>query len=415
MAVESLHFTNEIYDLLKEPMKTISVLIPVKMDNGATKIFTGYRAQHNHALGPLKGGIRFHPAVCLDEVKALSMWMTFKCAVLGLPYGGGKGGIICDPTELSRDELERLSRGYIDAIFPLLGPDKDIPAPDVNTNCQIMSWMMDEYSKLAQYNSFGAITGKPLAVGGSAGRTVATARGCVVVLEELLKKLGQDLKGATVVVQGFGNVGSHAARLLYDRNAKIIGLSDEHGGIYDPKGINPYQVREHVKGTGSVVNYPGTKNISNTELLELKCDILVPAALENQITEQNAARIRAKIILEGANGPTTVEADKILANNNILVIPDILANAGGVGVSYFEWVQNNTGLYWSEAEVNNKLTHMMVEAFLEVYNLYQLQKGINLREAAYILAVRKLTEAMELRGWIGRKKIKELKQASKLA
>lgn len=400
MAVDKLHLTASVYDLLKEPKRSLSVLIPVRMDDGSTRVFSGYRVQHNDALGPAKGGVRFHQDVSMDEVKALSMWMTFKCAVVGIPYGGAKGGVIVNPEELSASELERVSRAYIQAIAPLIGPEKDIPAPDVNTNAQIMSWMMDEFSMIKQYNSFGVITGKPLIIGGSLGRTQATAQGVVFVIEDLVKKLNINLEGVSVVVQGFGNVGGHTAKILYDKKAKIIGISDVKGGIYNSKGLNPYKVQEHATETGSVVNYRGAKTVTNSELLELECDILIPAALENQITDKNASNIKARVVVEAANGPTTPEADKILEQKGILLVPDILANAGGVTVSYFEWVQNNMGYYWSVEEVNEKLGNIMSQAFHSVYDLYKSRKDVSMRVAAYMMAVKRVAEAMEVRGWI---------------
>jgi glutamate dehydrogenase len=415
MAVDKLELDPSVYSLLKNPMRTMTVLLPVRMDDGSTRVFTGYRVQHNDALGPSKGGVRFHHDVSMDEVKALATWMTFKCAVIGLPFGGGKGGVICNPEELSTSELERLSRAYIKAIFPILGPEKDIPAPDVNTNPRIMSWMMDEFSSIKQYNVFGVITGKPLIIGGSLGRNEATARGCVFVIEEISKKLNIKLEGASVVIQGFGNVGSNAAKILYDQKVKIVGISDVRGGIYNPRGLNPYKVSEHLTATGSVVNYTGAKTITNSELLELQCDFLIPAALENQITSENAGRVKARIVVEAANGPTTPEADKILAEKHILVVPDILANAGGVTVSYFEWVQNNMGFYWTEEEVNTRLGQLMTKAFHRVYDLHQARKDTNLRVAAYMLAVKRVSEAMEVRGWVGSQDKKEKAYTFKLA
>jgi glutamate dehydrogenase len=401
MAVDKLQLDTSVYELLKEPKRTLTVLIPVRMDDGSTRVFTGYRIQHNDALGPAKGGVRFHQDVSLEEVKALATWMTFKCAVVGIPYGGGKGGVIVDPEELSHSELERLSRGYIQAIAPVIGPDKDIPAPDVNTNAQIMAWMMDEFSMIKQHNSFGVITGKPLIIGGSLGRTEATAQGVVYITEDITKAKNIELEKATVVIQGFGNVGSYAAKMLFDKKAKIVALSDVKGGIYNPKGLNPYKVAEHVAATSSVVNYLGAKNISNEELLELECDVLIPAALENQITDKNVENIKARIIIEGANGPTTPEADKILEQKGIVVVPDIVSNAGGVTVSYFEWVQNNMGYYWSEEEVSSRLGQIMHTVFNRTYELYRSNKGINMRVAAYMLAVQRVAEAMQVRGWIG--------------
>ncbi len=400
-AVDKLGLSPAVYELLKEPLKVLTVSIPVEMEDGSVKVFTGYRAQHNHAQGPLKGGIRFHPDVTLDEVKALSMWMTFKCAVAGLPYGGGKGGVAVNPKELTPKELERLSRGYIQAVAPILGAEKDIPAPDVYTNPQVMAWMMDEFSKLKGHNEFGVITGKPLSVGGSAGRNEATARGCMITVREAAKAIGLNLKGATVAVQGYGNAGSIVARLLHELGCKIIAVVDSVGGAYSSAGMDPVALADFKAKTGTVKGYPGTRNISNTDLLTMECDILVPAALENQITAEIAPRVKAKIVGEAANGPTTPEADVILHQRGVLVIPDILASAGGVTVSYFEWVQNNMGYYWSEAEVNEKLEREMVKAFQAVYNMYKSRKDVDMRVAAYMVAIRRVAEAMQVRGWLG--------------
>lgn len=407
IAAKKLGLSNAVYEILKSPMRTVEVSIPVEMDDGNIKVFTGYRAQHNHARGPLKGGIRFHPDVTLDEVKALSIWMTFKCAVLGLPFGGGKGGVVCDPKKLSLNELERLSRGYIQAIAPVIGSEKDIPAPDVYTNSQIMAWMVDEFAKIRQYNDLGLMTGKPLVLGGSAGRSEATARGCMIAVREVASALGLKLKGATVAVQGYGNAGSIVARLLNELGCKIIAVTDSRGGVYNPGGINPVSLLDYKKQSGSVAGYPGAKSITSQKLLTMECDILIPAALENQITKENAADVKAKIIGEAANGPTTPEADRIFAEKGTMVIPDILANAGGVTVSYFEWVQNNYGYYWTEEEVNSRLEEMMVKAFKEVYDLYKRRKDIDMRTAAYMLSIKRLTEAMQVRGWLGRGNIIE--------
>lgn len=400
-AVHNLGLDATVYELLKNPERSLIVSIPVMMDNGKVQVFTGYRVQHNDAVGPTKGGVRFHPEVNLEEVKGLAALMTFKCAVLGLPYGGAKGGVVCDPGTLSRGELERLSRGYIRAIAQIIGSDKDIPAPDVNTNQQIMVWMVDEFSKIHQSNDFGIMTGKPVIVGGCAGRTEATARGCVYVIEEALKRWNMDISQVTFAIQGFGNVGSHTARIAHRKGAKIVAVSDVHGGIYREGGLNPAKVLEHVEKTGSVINYPGATNITNHELLAIQCDVLVPAALENQITEDNAGSVRAKVIAEAANGPTAPEADEILKERGIHVLPDILTNAGGVTVSYFEWVQNRTSYYWSEKEINQKLKQMMVKSFNEVYKMHQKHKGLDLRSAAYMVAVKRVTEAMDIRGWLG--------------
>jgi glutamate dehydrogenase len=398
-AASYLKLDPRIHAILKEPKRVFEVAIPVHMDNGSVRVFKGYRSQHCDAIGPTKGGIRFHPDVTLDEVKALSIWMTFKCGVLGLPYGGGKGGVTCDPKELSAGELEKLSRGYIRAIAPYVGADKDIPAPDVNTNAQIMAWMSDEYNNIKGHNEPGVLTGKPIIIGGSLGRTAATGRGVSLVVREAVNKLGISLKNAKVAVQGYGNVGSFAARLLNDMGCKIIAVSDVHGGIYNENGLDLAVIDETIKKTGSVINTPNVSSVSNKDLLELPCDILVPCALENQITAANAANIKAKIIAEGANGPTTPEADKALFNRGVLVIPDILANAGGVTVSYFEWVQNLSSFYWTEEEVNQRLEQLMVKAFGEVWAMHK-QHPVDMRTAAYMVSINRIAEATKARGWV---------------
>ncbi|MTI94516.1 MAG: Glu/Leu/Phe/Val dehydrogenase [Firmicutes bacterium] len=399
-ACDRLRLKPAVFEILKQPLRVLEVAIPVKMDDGSIRVFKGYRSQHNDALGPAKGGLRFHPSVTLDEAKALSMWMSFKSAVVGLPYGGGKGGVAVDPKELSQGEKERLSRGFIRAIEPIIGPDKDIPAPDVYTNSQVMAWMMDEFSKIRGHNSFGVITGKPLIIGGSIGRNEATARGCSFVIREAAEKLGINIKSARVAVQGFGNAGSIAARLMYDMGAKVVAVNDSQTGIYAPNGFDPNEVCEYKQKTGSVGKFPGTTAISNNDLLSLECDILIPAAMENQITEDNATKVKAKIIGEAANGPTTPEADKILHANDVLVIPDILASAGGVTVSYFEWVQNLQNYYWGEEEVNQRLEQKMVAAFTKVYDM-SVEYSVDMRTAAYMVAVKQLADAMEIRGWLG--------------
>lgn len=397
-AVEALGLDPAAHAILREPMRILQVSIPVKMDDSKTKVFKGFRVQYNDARGPTKGGIRFHPDETLDTVKALAAWMTWKCAVVGIPYGGGKGGVICNPKEMSKGELERISRAYISAISQIIGPKKDIPAPDVYTNPQIMAWMMDEYSKITQYNTPGVITGKPLEIGGSQGRGNATAMGSVYTTREAAKHLCLELKDATVAVQGYGNAGYWAAKLLQDMGCKIVAVSDSKGGIYSEMDLDVDMVLEHKKNTKSVVGFSGTKKISNRELLELDVDILVPAALENQITGENAERIKAKIIAETANGPTTPEADEILHDRGIFVIPDFLCNAGGVTVSYFEWVQNETGYYWEAEEVYEKLDKIMTKAFHEVLKVSE-SKGVDMRTAAYMVAVKRVVAAMKVRGW----------------
>ncbi|MEK6454594.1 Glu/Leu/Phe/Val dehydrogenase [Caldifermentibacillus hisashii] len=397
-ALDKLGYSEDVYELLKEPLRMITVKIPVRMDDGTTKVFTGYRAQHNDAVGPTKGGIRFHPNVTEREVKALSIWMSLKCGIVDLPYGGGKGGIVCDPRTMSFRELEALSRGYVRAISQLVGPTKDIPAPDVFTNSQIMAWMMDEYSRIDEFNSPGFITGKPLVLGGSHGRDSATAKGVTICIREAAKKQGFQLEGARVVVQGFGNAGGFLSKFMHDAGAKVIGISDAYGALYDPDGLDIDYLLDKRDSFGTVTNLFKNK-ISNQELLELDCDILIPAAIENQITEENAHRIKANIIVEAANGPTTLEATKILTERGKLIVPDVLASAGGVTVSYFEWVQNNQGYYWSEEEVEEKLEKIIVRAFNNVYNTAATRK-INMRLAAYMVGVRKLAEACRFRGWV---------------
>jgi len=397
-ALEKLGYSEEMYELLKEPIRMMTVKIPVRMDDGTVKIFTGYRAQHNDAVGPTKGGIRFHPDVTEKEVKALSIWMSLKCGIVDLPYGGGKGGIICDPRNMSFRELEALSRGYVRAISQIVGPTKDIPAPDVFTNSQIMAWMMDEYSRMDEFNSPGFITGKPLVLGGSHGRESATAKGVTICIREAAKKRGIELKGARVVVQGFGNAGSFLSKFLHDAGAKVIGISDAYGALYDPKGLDIDYLLDRRDSFGTVTNL-FNDTISNKELLELDCDILVPAAIENQITDENAHNIKAKIVVEAANGPTTLEATQILTERGILLVPDVLASAGGVTVSYFEWVQNNQGYYWSEEEVEEKLEKILVKAFENIFETSQSRR-VDMRLAAYMVGVRKMAEASRFRGWV---------------
>lgn len=397
-ALDKLGYPEQVYELLKEPMRMLTVRIPVRMDDGSVKIFTGYRAQHNDAVGPTKGGVRFHPDVTEDEVKALSIWMSLKSGIMDLPYGGGKGGIVCNPSELSFRELERLSRGYVRAISQIVGPTKDIPAPDVATNSQIMAWMMDEYSHIREFDSPGFITGKPLVLGGSHGRETATAKGVTIMIREAAALKGISLVGARVVVQGFGNAGSYLAKFMHDAGAKVIGISDAYGALYNEEGLDIDYLLERRDSFGTVTRL-FKDTITNKELLELDCDILVPAAIENQITAQNAPNIKAKILVEAANGPTTLEATKILTDRGVLIVPDVLASSGGVTVSYFEWVQNNQGYYWSEEEVEEKLEKMMVRAFHNVYNTSR-QRGVDMRLAAYMVGVRKMAEAARFRGWV---------------
>lgn len=397
-ALRKLGYGDDMIELLKEPMRMMTVRIPIRMDDGKTRVFVGYRAQHNDSVGPTKGGVRFHPDVDEIEVKALSIWMSIKCGIADLPYGGGKGGIICDPRKMSFRELERLSRGYVRAISQIVGPTKDIPAPDVMTNSQIMAWMMDEYSRIREFDSPGFITGKPLVLGGSLGRESATARGVAIMIDEAMAKKGIPLAGSRIVIQGFGNAGSYLAKFMYDAGAKVIGISDVNGALYNEQGLDIEDLMDRRDSFGTITNL--FKNtISNDELLTLDCDVLVPAAIENQITADNADRIRAKIIVEAANGPTTLEATRTVTERGILLVPDVLASAGGVIVSYFEWVQNNQGYYWSEAEVDSKLRDMMIRGFNSIYELHMLKK-VDMRLAAYMVGVRKMAEAVRLRGWV---------------
>ncbi|AXI09365.1 glutamate dehydrogenase [Oceanobacillus zhaokaii] len=397
-ALEKLGYPDELYELLKEPLRMMAVRIPVRMDDGAIKVFTGYRAQHNDAVGPTKGGIRFHPDVTADEIKALSIWMSLKSGIVDLPYGGAKGGIICDPRQMSFRELEGLSRGYVRAVSQIVGPTKDIPAPDVFTNSQIMAWMMDEYSRMDEYNSPGFITGKPIVLGGSHGRETATAKGVTIVLKEAAKKKGIDVKGARVIVQGFGNAGSYLSKFLHDAGANVVGISDAYGALYDPDGLDIDYLLDRRDSFGTVTKLFNT-TISNKELLERECDIIVPAAVENQITEENAPKIKASIIVEAANGPTTMGATKLLTERGILLVPDVLASAGGVTVSYFEWVQNNQGYYWSEEEIDDKLHEIMIRSFNSIYDLAESRR-VDMRLAAYMIGVRKMAEASRFRGWV---------------
>jgi glutamate dehydrogenase len=397
-ALEQMGYNEQFYELLKEPLRFLTVRIPVRMDAGHVQVFTGYRAQHNDSVGPTKGGIRFHPSVTVEEVKALSMWMSIKCGIMNLPYGGGKGGVECDPRNMSFGELERLSRGYVRAISQIVGPAKDIPAPDVYTNSQIMAWMMDEYSHIREHDSPGFITGKPIVLGGSIGRESSTAKGVTIVTREAAKLLGMSLEGSRVIIQGFGNAGSFLAKFMHDTGVKVVGISDVHGAVYDSAGLDIDALLDKRDSFGAITNLFSNR-ISNEELLIKDCDILIPAAIENQITERNAHNIKAKVLVEAANGPTTTKATEILTKRGILIIPDVLANAGGVVVSYFEWVQNNQGLYWTEDEVNERLDSMMTTSFHNVYEMAQL-KRVDMRLAAYIVGLRKFAEASRYRGWV---------------
>ena len=397
-AAKLIKLDKGLHQVLASPKRVLTVSLPVKMDKGEIRVFTGYRSQHNDARGPYKGGIRYHPQVTIDEVKALSMWMTWKCAVADIPYGGGKGGIICNPKEMSDGELERMTRRYAYAIADIIGPHTDIPAPDVYTGGKEMAWIMDTYSALkGNFVQPEIITGKPIAIGGSLGRNEATGRGLGFTVREAAKKLKINMKTATVAVEGFGNAGQFASQFVEEQGAKVIAASDSRGGIYNKTGMEVAALRKHKERTGSVVGFPGAKSMSNEELLETECTILIPAALENQITGKNAGKVKAKIMAEAANGPTTPEADDILYRNKILIIPDILANGGGVTVSYFEWLQNLRRDYWTEAEVNERLDKNITKAFLDVYDTHE-KYSINMREASTVLAVNRVVEAVKIRG-----------------
>jgi glutamate dehydrogenase/leucine dehydrogenase len=397
IAAEKLDLDPGLEGMLAHPKRSLIVSIVVKMDNGQVCVFTGLRVQHWDARGPFKGGIRYHPNVTLDEVTALSMWMTWKCAVVDIPYGGAKGGVCCNPKRMSKGELERLTRRYTSLLFDFIGPYRDVPAPDVYTDAQTMAWIMDTYSQIKGYSVPECVTGKPLSVGGSEGRSEATSLGVVICAREAAKELRLKLKGATVAVQGYGNVGWNAAKIAYDWGCKIVAVSDSIGGIYSSKGLNPYDVYKHKSKTGSVVNYKGTESITNKEILETNCDILIPAALENQITRANADKIKAKIVAEGANGPTTPEADKILHQEGVVLVPDILANSGGVATSYFEWVQNLTREHWTVQDVNRKLENKMVKAFNDVHKTATAEES-DMRTAALVVGVGRVAEAIKTLG-----------------
>ena len=396
-AAEQLDLDPGLRRVLRVPQRELTVNFPVTMDDGHVEVFTGFRIQHNVSRGPAKGGIRYHQDVTRDEVRALSMWMTWKCAVVNIPYGGGKGGVIVDPKKLSLRELEGLTRRFTTEISPLIGPDRDIPAPDVNTNAQVMAWMMDTFSMHRGYTIPGVVTGKPIAIGGSLGRNEATARGAVYTLNQASRALDIPLAGARVSIQGYGNAGSIAATLLADEGSVIVAVSDSTGGIYNPKGLDPARVGAWKAEHGTVVGFPGADSVSNTEILEIDCEILVPAALENQITAQNAPRIQARIVAEAANGPTTPEADQILYNRGVFVIPDILCNAGGVTVSYFEWVQDMQSFFWTESRINESLHEIMDRAFESVHAMSE-RHSVDMRTAAYMVAVARVAEATTLRG-----------------
>jgi glutamate dehydrogenase (NAD(P)+) len=386
-----------VHGILRRPKRELTVNFPVSMEGGGTRMFTGYRVQHNTSRGPAKGGLRFHPETDLDEVRALAMWMTWKCAVVNIPFGGAKGGVVCDPQALTRAELEDLTRRYTTEISLVIGPDSDIPAPDVGTNGQIMAWLMDTYSMHAGHTVPAVVTGKPVSIGGSEGRGDATGLGVVLVTEEAFRRRGRSLDGATVAVQGFGNVGGAAARLFSKRGARVVAVSDVRGGVASPHGLDVPALAAHAARTGSVAGFPDSEPVTNADILETPCDVLVPAALQGQITGANAGRVRASVVVEGANGPTTPEADAVLHDRGVLLIPDILANAGGVTVSYFEWVQDIQSFFWSEAQVNARLARILKRAFAEVWAAAETHR-VDLRTAAYIVGVARVAEATLTRG-----------------
>ena len=396
-AAEKLELDEGLREILRRPRRALALSLPVKMDDGSMRVFQGFRVQHNNSRGPCKGGIRYHPGVTLDEVQALASWMTWKCATVDIPFGGAKGGIVCDPKALSKSELERLTRRYAYEISPFIGPAQDIPAPDVYTDAQVMAWIMDTYSMIHGHSAPGVVTGKPIFLGGSEGRHEATARGCTFAIRAACEVRGINLAKATAAVQGFGNAGSIAAELLAAQGTKIIAASDSRGGIFNSRGLDVAAVLAHKGKSGSVVGFRGAESISSAAVLELDCAILIPAALENQITLENAAKVRAKIVAEAANGPTTPGADEILHKNDVLVIPDVLANAGGVTVSYFEWVQDLQEFFWDEDQVNRRLERVMVRAFEGVHDKAKKYR-VDMRTGAYILAIERVAKATESRG-----------------
>lgn len=399
VACDKLGMPADVYEILKNPMRMFEVSIPVKMDDGSVRVFTGFRAQHNTAVGPSKGGVRFHPMVTRDEVAALSVWMTFKCSVTGIPYGGGKGGIIVDPKTLSSGELERLCRGYVDAIYPILGEKRDVPAPDVNTNGQIMSWMIDEYIKLSGEESFGTFTGKPVELMGSLGRTKATGLGISIIIAQSLKSMGKEMRGATIAIQGFGNVGSFTAKCSHDMGAKIVAIAEWNTILFNENGLDIDALMQYKSDNkGSIKDFPGATEITAEQFWGLDVDVLSPCAMENTINAETAPLIKTNLIVEGANGPTTLDGEEILNARGVTIVPDILANAGGVTVSYFEWVQNRYGYYWSEAEVEQKEEIAMKDAFDAIYKI-KTEYNVTMREAAYMHSIKRVAAAMKLRGW----------------
>jgi glutamate dehydrogenase (NAD(P)+) len=386
-----------VHETLRSPKRALIVSVPFRMDDGSTRVYQGYRVHHNVTRGPAKGGIRYHPSVGLDEVKALAMWMTWKCAVAGIPFGGAKGGVCLDPRELSRAELERMTRRYASEILPLIGPERDIPAPDMNTNEEIMSWIMDTYSMNKGYSAPGVVTGKPVAIGGSKGRAGATSRGVMYMIFSTLKALGLGIDEVSVAIQGYGKVGGHAAQLLHDAGCRVVAVSDVEGGLYRERGLDPEAINRHKLEAGTVAGFPGADPISNEELLEIECDVLVPAAVEGVITVKNADAVKARVVCEAANGPITFEGDKVLTDRDVFVVPDILANSGGVTVSYFEWVQDIQAYFWSEEEVNDRLRQIMENAFDEVRAL-AVERDLTMRQAAHWIGVGRVAEAHLTRG-----------------
>jgi len=396
-AAELMGLEPGVHEILRAPKRSLLVSVPFRLDDGSTRVCQGYRVHHNVTRGPAKGGLRYHPSVDLDEVKALAMWMTWKCAVAQIPFGGAKGGVAVDPKALSRSELERMTRRYASEILPLIGPERDIPAPDMNTNEEVMSWIMDTYSMNHGYSVPGVVTGKPVAIGGSRGRAGATSRGVMYMIFSTLKSLGIGIEEVSVAIQGYGKVGGFAAQLLHDAGCRVVAVSDVDGGVYRDRGLDPEAINRHKKGGGSVSGFPGAEPVTNEELLEIDCDVLVPAAVEGVISVKNADKVRARVVCEAANGPITFEGDKVLTERGIFVVPDILANSGGVTVSYFEWVQDIQAYFWSEEDVNDRLRQIMERAFVEVYQMSE-DKGLTMRQAAHWIGVSRVAEAHLTRG-----------------
>jgi glutamate dehydrogenase (NAD(P)+) len=396
-AAELMGLAPGVHEILRAPKRSLLVSVPFRLDDGSTRVCQGYRVHHNVTRGPAKGGLRYHPSVDLDEVKALAMWMTWKCAVAQIPFGGAKGGVAVDPKALSRSELERMTRRYASEIIPFIGPERDIPAPDMNTNEEVMSWIMDTYSMNHGYSVPGVVTGKPVAIGGSRGRAGATSRGVMYMIFSTLKSLGIGIEEVSVAIQGYGKVGGFAAQLLHDAGCRVVAVSDVDGGVYRERGLDPEAINRHKKGGGSVSGFPGAEPVTNEELLEIDCDVLVPAAVEGVISVKNADKVRARVVCEAANGPITFEGDKVLTERGIFVVPDILANSGGVTVSYFEWVQDIQAYFWSEEDVNDRLRQIMERAFVEVYQMSE-DKGLTMRQAAHWIGVSRVAEAHLTRG-----------------